>query len=108
MKLERVTCVIDRASHLKIEKSVPFWEVRVLKAVFGAGNISVSRTETYDGDFDAQKEWEIMFSRYRTAQDEAAESIFLKVYPNVEALEDAFERTLERAKRKPAENRASA
>ena len=108
MKLERVTCVIDRAAHLKIEKSVPAWEVRVLNAVFGKENVIVGRSETYEDDFDAKKEWELMFNRYRTAQNEQAESIFLKVYPNVEALEDAFERVQERAKRKPVEHRASA
>lgn len=108
MKLERVTCVIDRASHLKIEKSVPFWEVRVIKEIFGAGNVSVVRTENYEGDFDARKEWELMFNRYKTAQNESAENIYLKVYPNVDALEDAFERAQDRAKRKPAEARASA
>lgn len=107
MKLERVTCVIDRASHLKIEKEVPSWELPVLKAVH-EGNVSVLRSESYDGSFDAEKEWSAMFNRYKTAQNEAAESIFLKVYPNVESLEDAFERSQERAKRKPAEARASA
>jgi len=108
MKLERVTCLIDRAAHLKIEKTVPSWEVRVLRAVFGEGNISIGNTEFYEGDFDARKEWESMYNRYKTAQDSDAESIFLKVYPSVDALEQAFERTQERAKRKSAEVRASA
>jgi hypothetical protein len=74
MKLERVTCVIDRASHLKIEKEVPSWELPVLKAVH-EGNVSVLRSESYDGSFDAEKEWSAMFNRYKTAQNEAAESI---------------------------------
>jgi hypothetical protein len=97
MKLERVTCVIDRAAHLKIEKTVPSWEVRVLTAIFGAGNVSVTKTETYSGDFDADKEWASMLNRYKSAQDEHAESIFLKVYPNADVLDQAFERMLEKA-----------
>lgn len=108
MKLERVTCVIDRHSHLKIEKTVPSWEVRVLNAIFGGGNISVVRAESYDGDFDPQKEWGAMFNRYKSAQNEDAESIFLKVYPDADALDRAFERQAEKSKRKPAEERAAA
>jgi hypothetical protein len=93
MKFDRCTCVIDRAAHLKIEKTVPAWEVRVLKAVFGGDNVSISKTEAVDEDFDAREEWNSMFNRYKTAQDENAKSVFLEVYPNVDALEFSVERS---------------
>jgi hypothetical protein len=102
MKFDRCTCVIDRAAHLKIEKAVPFWELRVLKAVFGAGNVTVTNTETVDADFDAREEWNSMFNRYKSAQDENAKSVFLEVYPNV----DALEFSVERSSKKPTEKRA--
>jgi predicted SnoaL-like aldol condensation-catalyzing enzyme len=97
MKLERVTCVIDRAAHLKIEKEVPSWEVRVLAAIFDGPNVTVTKTETYEGNFDADKEWASMFNRYKSAQDEHAKSIFLKVYPNADVLDQAFERMTAKA-----------
>lgn len=109
MKLERVTCLINRAAALQIEKTVPSWEVRVLHAVFGAPNVSVVRTESYEGDFNAEESWAEMVRRYGSAQDEQSNKIIFKVYPDAESLERAFERSIERPqKRKPAEDRVSA
>lgn len=109
MKLERVTLLINRAAALQIEKTVPSWEVRVINTIFGAPNVTVLRTEAYDGVFDPEEAFAEMVRRYGTAQDTEGEKLVFKAYPDVYALESSFERSIDRAtKRKPAEDRAAA
>ena len=103
MKLERVKCVINRAAALQIEKTVPSWELPVLHAIFGAPNVHVVSSETYEGQVDAREEWASLSRRYATATDEDANKILAKVYPSAEVLENA----IERATRRKQENRVN-
>lgn len=92
MKLTKVTVRIARHAGVDIEKTVPAWEVRVLNAIHGDGNVSQVIAEDYEGTFNADEVYGSLVRKYGSATDDEGKSILKMAYPDADALDRAFER----------------
>lgn len=123
MRLEQAVCVVTRDASTKIQTTVPEWELKVLRAIHGAANVAVLRTEPLvrrsirpatvkDGEeapthgetvteavteFDAEDAYAALQRKYGRLRDKDSNPILPQIYGDADALGYAVERKNKRA-----------